>query len=99
MLYAKAEKTEITDYNENGILDLSVKFDRQEVLGAVDNGIVEISITGLVDSVDYGSLFFQESQTVWVLGERPHNLELQPLYNRPNAPLHRPGGRGIRPVK
>ena len=91
MLYAKPENTEIIDYNENSIPDLSVKFDRQEVLGAIENGIVEISVTGMADG-----LFFQESQTIWVLGEKINKLESQKLYNRPHAPLHRPGGREIK---
>ena len=92
LLYAQPALWEIDDYNGNGIADLTVKFDRQAVLGSVDDGTVEISITGLTDAG-----FFQESDTVTVLGERPQGPSQQ-LEGRGHqrAPAVRPGkDRGI----
>lgn len=66
LIYAEAAPTEIGDYNENGVSDLMVKFDRQKVLDAIGDGEVEISITGLADG-----WFFQEVETILVLGEQP----------------------------
>jgi hypothetical protein len=62
MLYAEPDQSEVSDYNENGILDLTVKFDRQAILETIGDGEVEISITGSV----YGN-FFQGTDTILVL--------------------------------
>lgn len=62
MLYAESEHWEVSDYNQNGIPDLMVKFDRQAVLEAIGNGEVEISITGSV----YDYYFFQGTDTISV---------------------------------
>jgi hypothetical protein len=91
MLYAEPQDVRISDYNENGIADLTVKFDRQEALESMNNGDVEISITGLVDGV-----FFQESDTIRVLGNPPSGLEQAgERHGRPHVPFVRPGGRGM----
>lgn len=91
MLYAEPENVKISDYNENGIADLTVKFDRQQVLESIGNGDVEISITGLVDGV-----FFQEDDTIRVLGNPPAGLEKAgEQHGRPQVPFVRPGGRGM----
>ena len=68
LLYAEPGLGEIEDYDEDGIPDLTVKFDRQAVLGAVDNGSLEISVTGLSEVG-----FFQKTSTIHVFGEsHPH---------------------------
>ena len=64
LLYAEASPSEIGDFNLNGIADLMVKFDRRAVLDAIDDGEVEISITGVADGY-----FFQEVDAIRVLGE------------------------------
>ena len=90
MLYAEPRHASISDYNHNGIADLMVKFDRQEVLESIDGGSVEISITGLADGQ-----FFQETDTIRVLGERPRGPGPRQRHDRPHAPLFRPGHRGM----
>jgi len=62
ILYAEPWPVEITDYNHNGIPDLTVKFDRQAILESVDTGTVEVDIVGQVDG-----LFFQEVATIRVI--------------------------------
>ena len=64
MLYAQPQDMEITDYNNNGIDDLTVKFCRQTMLELVDEGDIEISITGSLDGV-----YFQETDTIRIIGE------------------------------
>ncbi len=91
MLYAQPREVRISDYNENGIPDLTVKFDRKAVLESVEEGSMEISITGLVDGV-----FFQESDTIHVLGSPPSNLSQETERHRNRQiPFVRPGERGI----
>jgi hypothetical protein len=84
LLYAEPGLSEISDYNGNGIADLTVKFDRQALLSLVGNGTVEIAIMGLAEA-----WFFQVSETIKVLGEKegagPKHL--------PKAPVVRPGGQ------
>jgi hypothetical protein len=45
----------VSDYNNNGIPDLTLKFDRQLVTEAIDTGTVEVAITGAYYSYYYGS--------------------------------------------
>jgi hypothetical protein len=61
LLYAEATPSEVSDSDGNGILDLTVKFDRQEVLDALDVGTVELSIVGSV-----AGEFFQTTDTIIV---------------------------------
>ena len=89
MLYAQPENVRITDYNQNGIADLTVKFDRQEVLEAIENGDVEIAIIGLVDT-----MFFQASDTVRVMGKAKPTSHGEQRGHR-GVPFTRPGGRHI----
>jgi len=86
MLYAEPGHSEVSDYNDNGVADLTVKFDRQAVLESIGNDQVEISITGLA-----GAQFFQESDTIRVIGQRPSVSSKQG--ECPQAPLVRPGHR------
>jgi hypothetical protein len=53
----------VSDYNENGIPDLTLKFDRQLVTESIDTGTVEVALTGAY----YGYYYFQESDTITVL--------------------------------
>jgi hypothetical protein len=55
-------RAQVSDYNDNGIPDLTVKFDRQLVAVAIDTGTVEVGITGAY----YGQYYFQESDTISV---------------------------------
>lgn len=57
------ERAEISDYNDNGIPDLTLKFDRQQVTDAIDTGAVEVALTGSV----YNYYYFQDSDTISVL--------------------------------
>jgi hypothetical protein len=90
ILYAEPGHSEISDYNGNGVADLTVKFDRQAVLESIDNGMVEISIAGLMDV-----WFFQVSDTIRVIGQRPPNSNQEERSDRQHAPLVRPGPQGI----
>ncbi len=85
MVYATPENISLTDYNQNGISDLTIKFDRQRVIDAIENGFVEISLTGLI-----GNQFFQESDVIRVI--TPPNKKVKTLSN-PGMPFTRPGGR------
>ena len=67
MLYAEPASAQIGDYNQNGILDLTVKVDRQAVTESISLGTVEVTIVGRVDEV-----FFQETDTIRVM-EGMHN--------------------------
>ncbi len=90
MLYTEPGFNEISDYNNNGIADLTVKFDRQKVIGLIDNGNVEVSITGLAD----GNSFFQDSDTVRVFGKQHKDSSMK--HHNPHAiPYARPGNRDI----
>lgn len=89
MLWAQPEDIKFTDYNENGIDDLTIKFDRQSVLESIGNGDVEISIAGLV-----GSQIFQESDMVRVIG---HPNKVIQRNSKPEIPFARPGGRAFWP--
>ena len=46
LIPAEVKKSKITDYNKNGIPDLTVKFDRQLVLESIGTGVVQVAITG-----------------------------------------------------
>lgn len=59
ILYAEPGHSEVSDYNDNGVADLTVKFDRRAVTEAVGTGTVEMAITGSVDG-----MFFQDSDTI-----------------------------------
>ena len=89
MLYAKSGQPAISDYNQNGIADLTLKFDRQKVVALLDNGRVEVSITGLAD----GS-FFQANDTVRVLGKQ-HKGSSSKRDHPVFIPYARPGARDI----
>jgi len=89
MLYAEPGTVTFSDYNDNGITDITAKFDRQQVAQAVESGAVEISITGLID----GQYFFQTSDTIFVLGQHPPRTH--PLHPRYLPEQLRPGNRGI----
>jgi hypothetical protein len=89
MLYAEPGTVTFSDYDDNGITDITAKFDRQQVAQAVASGEVEIAITGLID----GQYFFQTSDTIFVLGHKPPRADqVVPRY-LPEAV--RPGRRGI----
>ena len=62
MLPAHPDDIKISDFDGNGIEDITVKFDRQEVIELVENGDIELSISGSV-----GPLFFQESESLRVM--------------------------------
>jgi hypothetical protein len=91
ILYAEPGHSEISDYNDNGVADFTVKFDRQTVLESIDEGMVELSITGVWDAW----FFFQVSDTIRVIGPRPPGLNQQQRSDRQHVPLVRPGPRGI----
>jgi hypothetical protein len=58
-----AEKADIADYNNNGIPDLTIKFDRSQVTDAIDTGEVEVALTGTI----YQYYHFQETDTITVI--------------------------------
>lgn len=92
MLYAQPEDITISDYNENGITDLTIKFDRSEVIGAISNGNVEISIIGMNGVSIEGNIYnilFQDSDTVSVIGP-PSSVRMN---DKTAVPFSRPGGR------
>jgi len=62
ILYAEPSRSRVTDYNHNGVADLTVKFDRKAVTRAIGTGVVEVAITGSVDGK-----FFQASDSLRVL--------------------------------
>jgi hypothetical protein len=53
----------VSDYNDNGIPDLTLKFDRGLVTESIDSGTVEVAVTGAY----YGYYYFQESDTISVI--------------------------------
>jgi len=56
--------TEIGDYDEDGIPDLMVKFDKASIIELLDTGEVTLTITGEVDGTP-----FEGSDTIRVIGE------------------------------
>ncbi len=62
MLYAQPDDVVISDVDGDGTEDLTVKFDRQEVIGLVENEDIELSVMGSV-----GTSFFQESGFIRVI--------------------------------
>jgi hypothetical protein len=62
ILYVEPGHSEISDYNDNGVPDLTVKFDRQTVVEAISTGTVEMAIIGSVDGMS-----FQASDTIRVI--------------------------------
>ena len=65
MLYAVPGCSAITDFNLNGIPDLTLKFDRQALLEALGDGTVEVTLTG--SALGW---FFQETDTIRIRGSR-----------------------------
>jgi len=59
---ADEDHVRITDYNDNDIPDLTIKFDRKLVADAIGMGTVEVAITGYVDG-----MVFQDSDTISVI--------------------------------
>lgn len=91
LLYARPESARVSDGNRNGIPDLTVKFDRQELLASLGNGEVEVSITGSV-----GGFFFQDCATIRITGRTPPGqLRVKRRHATPIIPFARPGGRHI----
>jgi hypothetical protein len=88
MIWAKPEHVRISDFNRNGIPDLTVKFDRKEVMAALDNGKTEIAVTGL-----YDGLFFQDTASIRVIGKPWKKWKKRKLHHR--TPFFRPGGRSM----
>jgi len=62
MLNAHPDDVEISDFDGNGIEDVTVKFDRRAVVDSMGDGDVEVSIMGSV-----GPVFFQESELIQVI--------------------------------
>jgi hypothetical protein len=63
MVPALAERASISDFNGNGIPDLTLKFDRQSVIESTGPGYVEIAITGTIDGAvfsDTGAITVHE---------------------------------------
>ena len=85
ILWAQPGDIMFTEFNENGIDDLTIKFDRQSVFQSIGTGDVEISVIGLVDSQ-----IFQESYMVRVIGHPGKAVKKQ---SKPKIPFVRPGGR------
>jgi hypothetical protein len=44
------------DFNDNGIIDLKVKFDRQELLGIVPDGLHTLEFRGIVDGQPFAAM-------------------------------------------
>jgi hypothetical protein len=59
LLYAEPRITEVADYNNNGIPDLMVKFDRQAVQEMINTELTEITVNGAINGK-----FFQGSDTI-----------------------------------
>jgi len=63
MIPALADRASISDFNDNGIPDLTLKFDRQSVIESAGPGYVEVAITGTIDGVvfsDTGAITVNE---------------------------------------
>jgi hypothetical protein len=89
LLYAEPDSVTLSDYNGNGIIDITAKFDRQMVAQAVGSGQVEMAITGLID----GQYYFQASDSIFVLGQQlPRENQIHPRYLPKQL---RPGNRSI----
>jgi hypothetical protein len=58
---ADPEKMAVGDYNENGIPDLMVKFDRQAVQSLLSFGQTEITLYGSVNGI-----YFQGADSILV---------------------------------
>ena len=63
-ILAELHPTEIGDYDTDGVLDLMVKFDRQEVIALLGAGEATLAITGEVSGIP-----FEGSDTIRVIGE------------------------------
>lgn len=63
--------TEIGDYNDNGILDLMVKFDRQLVQDVVPVGAVEITVSGST----IGEVDFQGTDTLLIIDKGREHID------------------------
>ena len=91
MVYAQPKNVKFSDYNHNGIDDITIKFDRREFMDSIENGYSEISITGLI-----GDIFFQESDVIRVIGDNDFYREKAiRKKGNPHVPFIRPGGRNI----
>lgn len=61
MVPAMVDHAQVTDYNSNGIPDMTVKFERIPVTKAIGEGVAELAVIGSVEGV-----YFQGSATVKV---------------------------------
>ena len=61
---AEMHPAEIADYDEDGVSDLMVKFDRAEVMALLSVGEATLTITGEINDI-----IFEGSDTVRVIGE------------------------------
>ena len=61
---AELRPTEVGDYDDDGVLDLMVKFDRQEVIALLSVDDATLTITGEVNGTH-----FEGSDTIRVIGE------------------------------
>lgn len=63
--------TEIGDYNDNGILDFMVKFDRQLVQDVVPVGAIEITVSGSM----IGEVDFQGTDTLLIIDKGREHID------------------------
>jgi hypothetical protein len=61
MVFADTDKTDIGDYDKNGIPDLMVKFDREAVQAMLSAGLTEITLYGAINGI-----LFQGVDTILV---------------------------------
>lgn len=64
LIYAKPGFAPVTDLDWDGLQEITLAFDQQELMGALENGKQEIAVSGLI--AEY--YFFQGSDSVRVLG-------------------------------
>jgi len=57
-----ADKVSVSDFNNNGIPDLTLKFDMQLVTEMIGEGLTELAITGVIDG-----MVFQDSDIISVI--------------------------------
>ncbi len=60
-----AESTVVSDYNGNGIPDITAQFDRKKIVQLNGGGVFEMAIIG--STFGPGRTFFQESETVFII--------------------------------
>jgi hypothetical protein len=61
IFFAEMDKSDLGDYDEDGIPDLMVKFDRQVIQSQLSTGWAEVTLYGVVDDA-----LFQGSDLIWV---------------------------------